>query len=164
MIESELVANQVVLGEWNYEAAIDIVIAEAQEELLIFDENLAKGNYKGLKRFNLIQDFLNKVPHSRLTMVLHRTDYFTHECPRLFALLKIYGHKMMVYTTNDEAKVAKDTFVVADKKHYVRRFHIDQARFKYNLNDAQNSADIVNRFNELLQQTQETVTPTNLGL
>ena len=71
---------------------------------------------------------------------------------------------MTVFETNDNAKVAKDCFVIADKTHYLRRFHIDQARFKYAFDDEEECASLTMRFNELLDETAEAVSVTKLGL
>ncbi|PPD18032.1 MAG: hypothetical protein CTY27_02625, partial [Methylotenera sp.] len=84
--------------------------------------------------------------------------------PRLMDLLRIYGHKMTVYETNDFAKIAKDCFVIADKQHYCRRFHIEQARFKYALHDSDTSTSLLLRFDELLAETTEAISVTKLGL
>jgi hypothetical protein len=71
---------------------------------------------------------------------------------------------MIVYETNDSAKHAKDCFVLADGEHYIKRIHIDQARFKYALDDPA-SCDVLNlRFNELLEATHHMVSITKLGL
>jgi hypothetical protein len=141
-----------------------LVIAQAENELLIFDQDFVRGDYAGLRRFELLFAFLSKDNVSKLTIILQNTEYFIQHCPRLFELLKNYGHKMVVYETNDNAKVAKDCFVIADKRHYVRRFHIDQARFKYVLNDAEECANLSMRFDELLDETTEAVSATKLGL
>lgn len=79
-------------------------------------------------------------------------------------LLSIYGHKMRVYETNDFAKIAKDCFVIADKKHYCHRFHIDQARFKFALNDVETTASLLLRYDELLAETADIISATKLGL
>jgi len=71
---------------------------------------------------------------------------------------------MTVYETNNHAKVAKDCFILADNKSYIRRFHIDQARFKFMLNDIEMTASLANRFDELLQETSHTVSAKKLGL
>ncbi len=164
MSETELAPNAIILGERNYEAALNIVIAHAENELLIFDQDLERGDYASSKRFEQLFEFLSKNDLSKLTIILQNTEHFIQHCPRLFGLLKNYGHKMVVYETNDAAKVAKDCFVIADKQHYVRRFHIDQARFKYALNDAEECANLDMRFNELLDETTEAVSTTKLGL
>jgi hypothetical protein len=164
MSESELKPNTIILGERNYAEALDLVIATATRELLIFDQDLTHGNYASAERFELINQFLSQHPLSQLTIVLQSADYFLQHCPRLFDLLKHYGHKMTVYETNDVVKIAKDCFVIADKLHYCRRFHIDQARFKYAFDDVAESANLHTRFDELLEETSQTITATQLGL
>jgi coenzyme F420-reducing hydrogenase delta subunit len=161
---SELQENSIILGERNYEAALNTLIASAQDELLIFDQHFERGNYASLQRFEAIQAFLSKNDLSKLTIILQSTEYFIQHCPRLFDLLKLYGHKMVVYETNDNAKIAKDCFVIADKQNYLRRFHIDQARFKFALNDVEECANLSMRFDELLDETTDAVSSTKLGL
>ncbi|WP_232415423.1 MULTISPECIES: hypothetical protein [Methylotenera] len=164
MDETELIADSVMLGERSYVAALDLVIAQAENHLLIFDQSFEKGDYASLKRFELIQHFLAKNAQSELTIILQNAQFFSVNCPRLFDLLSIYAHKMRVYETNDFAKIAKDCFVIADKKHYCRRFHIDQARFKFALNDVETTASLLLRYDELLAETADTISVTKLGL
>ena len=160
----ELKPDTIILGERNYEAALDLVIARAENELLIFDQDFARGDFASLQRFNLLNDFLSKNDLSKLTIILQNTAHFANNCPRLFELLKLFGHKMVVYETNDVAKIAKDCFVIADKRHYLRRFHIDQARFKYAFDNETEAANLLMRFDELLEETSEEISVTRLGL
>lgn len=164
MSETELIPDTIILGERNYEAALDMLIAEATSELLIFDQHFLKGDYASQKRFELFYHFLSSNPLSKLTIILHDTQHFTNHCPKLFELLRLFGHKMTVYETNDAAKVAKDCFVIADKRHYLRRFHIDQARFKFAFDDEEMAANLLMRFDELLEETASVVSVTQLGL
>lgn len=164
MSENILTPDSIIFGEREYAKVLDLVIAEAQQQLLIFDQDFSHGDYASIQRFNLIHDYLNKSPTNRLTIILQNTDFFLTQCPRLFDLLTRYGHKMTVYETNNHAKVAKDCFILADNKSYIRRFHIDQARFKFMLNDIETTASLANRFDELLQETSHTVSAKKLGL
>ena len=164
MSEIELTENSVLLGEREYIMALDLVIAAAQQTLCIFDQDFSRGNFASIKRFNLIQEFLNRDPNSKLTIVLQASDFFTTKCPRLFGLLTNFGHQITVYETNSHAKIAKDCFILADNQSYIRRFHIDQARFKYVLDDVETTASLMNRFEELLQETSHTISATKLGL
>jgi hypothetical protein len=164
MSESELSPDTIIMGENNYAAALDLLIARAENDLLIFDQDLSHGDYASLQRFGLIRDFLNKNANTKLTIILQSAEFFTTHCPLLFELLETYGHKITVYETNDVAKIAKDCFVIADKRHYLRRFHIDQARFKYAFDDEAEAANLLMRFDELLEETSETVSATKLGL
>ncbi|MGZ8250840.1 MAG: DUF7931 domain-containing protein [Methylophilaceae bacterium] len=161
---TELIENAVLTGEKNYEAALNQLIQKAERELLIFDQDFGKGGYASLKRFELIRDFLAKDRQNRLVIVLQDAGYFTTQCPRLFQLLVTYSHVMTVYQANDNAKVAKDNFVIADQRHYLRRFHIDQARFKYAFDDIEAVNMLNMRFDELLQETSHTISITALGL
>lgn len=164
MNESELAQDTVVLGECEYITALDVVISTAQQQLLIFDQDLSVGDYASVKRYDAIHDFLNGSPTSQLTIILQAADYFTTQCPRLLSLLSIYGHKMTVYETNSHAKIAKDCFILADNNGYIRRFHIDQARFKFALDDIEMTASLINRFDELMQEASHQISPNKLGL
>ena len=164
MIDAELKPNTVIIGERNYDAALDLVIAHAQQELLIFDADLQRDAFNSLPRYQLLHDFLSNSSTSQLTIILHHAPFFNTQCPRLLSLLQIYSHKMTVYETNDHAKIAKDCFVIADKTHYVRRFHIDQARFKFALNDVPECANLSMRFDELMDETTDAIAVTQLGL
>lgn len=164
MSDAELKPNTIFLGERDYQTALDLVIARAENELLIFDQDFTHGDYASTKRYALIRDFLSNNPLSKLTVILQNAEHFVSNCPRLYGLLKLYDHKMVVYKTNDVAKIAKDCFVIADKQHYLRRFHIDQARFKFAFDDEVEAANLLTRFEELLDETTETVSATKLGL
>jgi hypothetical protein len=164
MNENTLKPDNIILGEVNYSAALNLVIAEAKEQLLIFDQDFSCGNYTSITRFNLIQGFLSQSPSSELTIILQNTDFFTQQCPRLFNLLSSYNHKMTVYETNNHAKIAKDCFVLVDHKSYLRRFHIHQARFKFMLNDIDTTASLTDRFDELREETTHAVSASKLGL
>ncbi|HSI38134.1 MAG TPA: hypothetical protein VK946_03590 [Methylotenera sp.] len=159
-----LVQNEILVGERLYADAINIILANAHHELLIFDQDLMHGDFTSIQKYELLREFLSKNINSQLTIILQNTTFFQEKCPRLVSLLSVYGHKMIVYETNDSAKHAKDCFVLADDKHYIKRIHIDQARFKYALDDP-TSVDVLNlRFNELLEATHNMVSITKLGL
>ncbi|MEE9331398.1 MAG: hypothetical protein V3U89_04120 [Methylophilaceae bacterium] len=164
MSDNVLTPNSIILGEHEYTMTLDLVIAEAQQTLLIFDQDFSTGGYRSIKRYDAIHVFLNKQPTSKVTIILQSADFFTTQCPRLFELLTTYSHKMTVYETNSRAKVAKDCFILADSKSYIRRFHIDQARFKFMLDDQETTASLADRFDELMQETAHTISVAKLGL
>jgi len=161
---AELNPNEILVGERLYADAINIVLANAQNNLLIFDQDLSHGDFSSLHKYELFREFLSRNINSRLTIILQDTQFFQEKCPRLVNLLTVYGHKMIVYETNDSAKHAKDCFILADGQHYIKRIHIDQARFIYALNDSA-TVDVLDlRFNELLEATHNMVSITKLGL
>jgi len=164
MNDSALVQDSILNGEHEYTMVLDLVIAEATEKLLIFDQDFSIGDFTGIKRYEALRAFLHNNPNSKLTIILQDAEHFLTECPRLFELLTVYSHKMTVYETNHHAKVAKDCFILADDQSYIRRFHIDQARFKFMLEDVETTASLSNRFDELMQETTHQISATKLGL
>ncbi|MEY3882675.1 MAG: hypothetical protein RIQ94_3471 [Pseudomonadota bacterium] len=148
-----LIPDQILVGEELYAEAINIILSSAEHELVIFDQDLSHGNFASNQKLNLFQQFLNKSPGSHLTIILQDTTYFQSKCPKLLNLLTIYSHKMIVYQTNQ-----------SDKQHYIKRIHIDQARFKYGLNDIATANLLTSRFEELLNATQHVVATAGLGL
>lgn len=161
---ASLAPNQIITGENLYSEALSIILANAQSELLIFDQDLSHGGFSSLEKYELIRLFLNRNITSQLTIILQDTAYFQEKCPRLFSLLITYGHKMNVYVTNQTVKQVKDCFVIADGLHYIKRIHIDQARFKYALNDIASIKPLHSRFSELKEAIQDVVSVTQLGL
>lgn len=159
-----LTPDAIMNSERDYAQALDLVIGSAQASLLIFDQDLTHGDYAGLARYHLLHDFLQNNPLSQLCIVLQDAQFFINHCPHLWRLLQAYSHKMVVYETNQHAKIAKDCFVLADAKHYCRRFHIDQARFKFALDDVQTTRALNQRFQELLQETSEKLSTIKIGL
>ncbi len=160
----QIVPDRIILSEQAYIEALDTVIAAAKQQLLIFDQSLSVGDFNSIHRYELLKTFLNKSPTSYLTIVLQDASFFTTQCPRLFDLLTNFGHKMTVYETNNHAKIAKDCFILADQRSYIRRFHIDQGRFKFSLDDEETAASLANRFDEILQETSQTISATQTGL
>lgn len=160
----ELKADVILSGERLYAEAIDMILASAQQRLWIFDQDLRRGDFSSQKKYELLRAFLSCHISSQLIIVLQDTEFFREKCPRLMELLEIYGHKMTVYETNSTVKHAKDCFILADDSHYIKRIHIDQARFRYAFNDAITVDGLKSRFEELLEATQDSVSATTLGL
>lgn len=161
---ADLITDKIIHGEQLYAEAISLILVNAQRELLIFDQDLSHGGFSSLEKFKLLQYFLNANIASELTIILQNAAFFQHKCPRLLQLLEVYGHKMHVYVTNNSAKHAKDCFILADRAHYIRRIHIDQARFRFSLNDSPNTEALHNRFLDLQDAIGEPVAMKPLGL
>jgi len=156
--------NKIILGEQLYGEAINLILRSAQHKLLIFDQDLSRGEFASLEKSGVFQNFLSANIASQLTIILHDPGFLQNKCPRLLNLLEVYGHKMRVYITSASVKHAKDCFILADSQHYIKRIHIDQARFKYAFDDLQSVEVLNNRFIELLDATADTVTTKPLGL
>jgi len=159
-----LAPNRIISGEHLYSDAISLILQSAKSNILIFDQDLSRGGFSSLEKFNLLQKFLTENIASRLTIILQDAAFFQEKCPRLFNLLMIHGHKMSVHITNSSVKHVKECFILADGRHYVKRIHIDQARFKYALDDPHGVEVLNNRFQELQDAIEDAVTTKPLGL
>ncbi len=161
---TKLIPNQIITGEQLYTEAITLILQNARRELLIFDQDLSHGGFASLEKFNLLQHFLSANIASELTIILQEAAYFQNRCPRLLNLLEVYSHKMRVHVTNASVKHAKDCFILADRMHYIKRIHIDQPRFRFALDDRQNTEVLHNRFTELSEAIGDALTIKPLGL
>jgi len=162
--EQNLKQHRMLSGEADYEAAIDEVIARAQGALHVFDVNLTRGGYGGLKRFEGLRDFLLRGRGNQIVMVVHEIDYLTARCPRLMSLLQLHSHNISILKTHEHARIAQDPFVVADAAHYVHRFHHDDARSLLALHDPLGARQLEERFGQLLDASHPAVFATTLGL
>lgn len=162
--QDSLEPNRIIVGEHFYSEAISLVLTNAQRELLIFDQDLSHGAFSSIEKYDLLLVFLQNNITSQLRIILQNTDFLNQKCPRLLSLLKTFEHKMSIHLTSPHVKHLKDCFIVADGRHYIKRIHIDQARFKYALDDTSEVEILKSRFSELQEGVQEMVTITPLGL
>lgn len=161
---NELSPNVILHGEQLFTAAIDEIVQRAEREILVFDRDLGRGGYSSLTRAEALRNFLAKGRHNKLVILLHDTDFLTYRCPRLMQLIRLFSHSATVHQTGEEARTAQDSFILADGIHYLHRFHIDHARFRYGLDDATAVQPLKERFDQILETSVHTVSATTLGL
>lgn len=159
---SNLVPNQILSGCSDYALALDLVIQAAYKSLCIFDQDLSEGAYTSAARAEMLGNFLAN--QGQLTLILHEPTFLLTRCPRLISLMQTYQHAMQVCVTADHVKHIKEVFIVADETSYVKRFHIDQARFKYSLDDLEAVSALKRRFDELQLSVARNVSISILGL
>lgn len=164
MTDGALTPNQMIHGENLYAQAIDAVLAKAQHRVLIFDQDLSYGDFASRARYELLKNFLSNNIASELNIVLHYADYFQQKCPHLLNLLRIYAHKVTLHLTDNTMKNFKSCFIVVDGEHYIKRIHIDQARFKFSCDDKLNSEVLHQQFLELLSAAPDRLSTITLGL
>lgn len=159
-----LIPDTIIVGEQLYNEAINFILENAQRELLIFDQDLSHGDFASLETYNLLHRFLNANIASQLKIILQDASFFQAKCPRLCNLFEVYRHKMSVHVTNASVRHIKECFILADGKNYIKRIHIDQARFKYAVNDVASAEVLNNRFAELTTAIEDIMPTKPLGL
>lgn len=144
--------------------AIDALIDRARSSLRVFDVDLSQGGWNGPDRAERLVAFLRRGRGARVEMILHDTRWLERSCPRILALLKVYGHAMTVYRTGPEARSAMDPLAIADDRHFLHRFHVDAARAALAFDAPVAARPLVARFGEIWATGEPGLTGTVLGL
>lgn len=128
--------------------AIDRLVGLARSRLLVFDRDLSEVGWSGLQRATLLAAFL-KQRAVRLSIIVHDTRFIEAACPRLISLLRSHGHAMEVWRTGPAARGVNDALVIADERHALHRYHVDQPRATLTLAMPQQVQPLVARFEEI---------------
>jgi hypothetical protein len=150
-------------GKTEYQDYVDEVIALAQHEIRIFDQQLDK-SFNSLDRHDALRDFLLSNRRNRLRIVVHDASRIERVCPRMLELLRAFNHAMVIHETQPEAQNVYDLFVIADELHSVRRFHFNDLRGLYARDDPIEAHTLVERFEEIWEASAPAVAPTTIGL
>lgn len=145
-------------------AAIDELIGLAKHKLQVFDIDLSQTGWETATRADNLAAFLRRAPAARFDLILHDTRWMQRSCPRLANLLRLYSSAITVYQTGAEARVAMDPLVIADGRHYLHRFHIDQPRATLVIENPQQAMPLVTRFEEIWATGEPGLAGTVLGL
>jgi hypothetical protein len=152
-----------IFGNAEYEAAIDTILQKASSKIRIFDYALGK-EYNSPKRSDMLQHFLLASRRNTLQIVVHDTGTMDRNCPRIFNLLRTYGHAISINETHSSAKLVYDPFVIVDDRCFVHRFHFDEMRGLFALDDPIGTHPFIERFSEIWEASSPAVSATTLGL
>jgi hypothetical protein len=143
---------------------IDRLIDLAQHTLQVFDRDLAEGGWSSADRAERLTRFLRRSRNARVSIIVHDTRHLETACPRLLALLKTYGHAMAIWRTGAEARHASDALVIADGRHHLHRYHVDQPRATLALEMPQATQPLAARFEEIWATGEPALGGSVLGL
>jgi hypothetical protein len=145
-------------------SAIDEIIALAEHRLCVFDIDLSQCEWQSAKRAAALGDFLRRNRKARLDLIVHDTRWLESSCARLIALLRQNSHAMTVYRTGPEARNAMDPLLIADDRHYLHRFHIEQPRAALGIEQPQLARPLAMRFEQIWATGEPGLGATVLGL
>ena len=152
-----------IFGHAEYEAAIDTILQRATSKIRIFDHALGS-EYNSSKRTEMLRRFLLASRRNTLQVVVHDTGTLDRNCPRIFNLLRTYGHAISINETHQSAKLVYDPFVIVDDRCFVHRFHFDEMRGLAALDDPIGTHTFIERFSEIWEASSPAVFATTLGL
>jgi hypothetical protein len=144
--------------------AIDRLIDLARLSLQVFDRDLAGCGWSSADRSERLTRFLRRSRAVRLSIIVHDTRHLETACPRILALLSTYGHAMSIWRTGAEARHASDALVIADGRHHLHRYHVDQPRATLAIEMPQATQPLAGRFEEIWATGEPALGGTVLGL
>lgn len=147
-----------------YLDALEQLIGLAQRELRIFDADLFHLRLDSPRTHELLGAFLLRSRDNRLYIAVHDAEYMRNYSPRLLELLRRFSERMFIHQTKGDAARAQDCFVLADRRHVVRRPVHAQPRAALRLNDDMEGQGIYLRFSEIWDNSVPAVSATTSGL
>ncbi|HZF18177.1 MAG TPA: hypothetical protein VE008_00575 [Burkholderiales bacterium] len=148
----------------DYERGFGRVLGLVRRELRLFDPDLAELQINSAERVETLARFLRGGPNRRIFIALHDVDYVSKRCPRFIALLGIYASSIFIYRTVGDAAKVQDCFVLADGEHLVRRPVTAQPRGVLVIGDPKECQPMRERFDEIWESSEPTVSANTTGL
>lgn len=137
------------------DAAVDRLLALARTSLDVFDHDLSTLGLDRPTRADQLRRLLGERAH-RLRVIVQDSNRLPTANPRLLALHDAHTHHFELSLAADTLAELRDSFVIADGKHALVRFHRDQARARLIEDDENETRPYALRFADIVA---EGVTP-----
>ena len=147
-----------------YLEALERLAGLVQRELRIFDADFSELKIDSPQLHDLLHAFLLRGRDNRLYLAVHSDHYIRSYCPRLLDLLGRFSDRMFIHRTEGDGARAQDSFVLADRLHFVRRPVQAQPRAVLRLHDEQEGQAIYLRFSEIWDSSVPAISATTSGL
>ena len=140
------------------------ILELASQTLCIFDADLSKLKLERPANAELLRRFLSSDRQHRLLIAVKNAEPFRRDSPRLMKLLATYTQSMTMIECPPHLASLTDSMCIADERHALIRFHTDSARAKTIINNIDECAPYVQRFEDILKEGGEQVCASTLGL
>jgi hypothetical protein len=162
---SDYTPEQITLSSMaEYVTAIDKLCKMAEHYLYLFEKDFDRLEFNSEARYDTLRSFLLSSPVHKLYILAHDTSYLTAKCPRMMNLLHQFSDNMFIYQMPKNLQHIAAPFSVADDEHFVRRFHFDDARGAFVIQDSANAHTYKARFMEMWAVSHSAPSSTRLGL
>ena len=151
-------------SEAEFQSALDRLLARPGRELRMFDPDMADLKLNSAARIDLLRQFLLASATRRVYMAVHDPDHLARYCPRMMNLIAQFGHVIAIHRTHDEIRELRDSFLVIDKQHYLRRPLARSFRGAIGINDEAEALTMHARFMEIWAASFPALSGTTLGL
>jgi hypothetical protein len=156
--------NQSLVGQSEYNIALDQLCALAHQNLYLFDRDFELLGFNSTIRFEVLRQFLRASTTSRLYLLAHNPKYLQTHCARMEMLLAQFSHRIQISQTPKNLQHLSESFAVADQQHCLRRFHFDRAVGTLELNHPEQAGAYQARFLEMGAHAKIAVYSARLGL
>ncbi len=162
---SENTIQHVMLtGINDYSDGLDKLCKLAKHNLYLFEKNFEGIGFNSEERYSTLRNFLLASPVHRLYVLAHDTRWLSTQCPRMMMLLRQFGNNISIYQTPKHLQNITEPFSVADDNNFIRRFHFDDPRGIFGLNDPGTARVLQSRFLEIWAASRQGISSVTLGL
>ena len=149
----------------DYQAALDILIAEAQWRLRFYDATLEKGGFNAAARYERLRAFcLVGGGQRRIEILLDDPVHVQTQCPRLMNLLRDFSHVVEIRQTDGDSERPVYAFALADRSIWLKRFDKDTLPGHWARDDAAGTVLLHQEFEQLWLRAIPNVSASTLGL
>lgn len=154
-----------ILTSWNdYQMAVSQLLALAQREILIYDEDLTELHLESTEHLAAIQSILAKDGLQRLNLYLRNSQPLLNHHPRLCRLLQAWQHHVALHQTGEQIAQLRDCMILIDGCHGLIRFDKNHSRSKLLLNEPAELGPYLERFKDIQNESNIPISLTTLGL
>jgi hypothetical protein len=157
--------NSELISSWaEHDSSLLKILELASQTLCIFDADLSKLRLDRPANVDLLRRFLSSDKQHRLRIAVKNAEPFRRDSPRLMKLLAIYTQSMTMIECPPHLASLNDSMCIADDRHALIRFHTDSVRAKIIIDNIEECAPYVQRFEDILKEGGEQVCASTLGL
>lgn len=157
--------NSELITSWaEYDSSLLKILELTTQTLSIFDADLLKLRLERPANIELLRRFLSSDRQHRLRIAVKNAEPFRRDSPRLMKLLALYTQNMTMIECPPHLASLNDSLCIADDRHALIRFHTDSARARIIIDNIEECAQYVQRFEDILKEGGEQVCASTLGL
>jgi hypothetical protein len=147
--------------------AIALLIASAEQELMIFDRTPVTLRERGLGKPEITEQMrvmLLGGKYRKVRIALHEVQGLESELPRLISLLGQFGGQVMIHRVTGAARQVEDVLFLADGGSVWRKPVYSHPRSVMNFGDEAGAKPYLERFEEIWSASELAVTDRQSGL
>lgn len=155
-----------LITTWSeYDSAVQEVLALAPRILQIFDQDLSPLKLELPQRITALRNLLaTREDDKRLTIIVQKADFVRQCSPQLLRLLSVFAPAMTITQSPSHLDMLQDSLLIVDGRHALVRFQHDHARARLIVDDTQECAPYLLRFEEIRAAGGDPLSPATLGL